>query len=171
MNKVHHIFEEVLESVSVDFFSREDYKKANMKWIKRNWGPSHVEAFLAVTGFHKYVPVFRDNGIDGRNLLKLHSPATLTQYLEIPADDAEHLAQVFSSNTAPTLLQHSSNTPPTPLQHRSNTAPTPLAGHRRTWRPKQCGHSVSHCGGGRERAGAQVHCWRRRLGGVREARS
>ena len=97
------------------FFSKEDYKKANMKWIKKNWGPSHVEAFLTVTGFHEYLPVFRDNGIDGRNLLKLHAPTTLTQYLDIPAGDAERLAQVCPSSIPPTSLQHSSDAPPTPL--------------------------------------------------------
>ena len=96
-NKVHQIFEEVLESVTVEFFSKADYKKANMKWIKKNWGPSHVEAFLTVAGFHEYMPIFRDNGIDGRNLLKLHAAETLTQYLNIPQDDAERLAAAITS--------------------------------------------------------------------------
>ena len=34
-NRVHQIFDEVLETVTIDFFSRADYKKANQKWTVR----------------------------------------------------------------------------------------------------------------------------------------
>ncbi len=96
-NKVHQLYEDIQENVSIEFFGKEDYKRANQKWIKKNWGPSHVETFLAVSDFHEYVSIFRDNGIDGRNLLKLTQSETLVSYLKIPVADAVKIAAAIST--------------------------------------------------------------------------
>ena len=81
------LFEETRDVVDVSFFGREDYKTANIKWLRRHWDSRHVQAFVEIVGLRALVPHFRSLETSGRTLLSLKTSASLKAYLEEGAEE------------------------------------------------------------------------------------
>jgi hypothetical protein len=78
-NAVYKLFLSIRDTVHITFFSKEEYKQANRKWIRKNWSSMHVEAFLTVSGLPQYSKAFKDKSVEGLALLDLGFKEILMQ--------------------------------------------------------------------------------------------
>jgi len=71
LNQMYKSFHPLRDFIAVTFFSKEDYKSANLLRIRKTWSIDHVEAFLRHVLLDRLVPMFRVNFMTGVMLLKL----------------------------------------------------------------------------------------------------
>ncbi len=91
------LFETTKECVSIEFFGREDYKDTNVKWIRKSWDTRHVQAFLEIIGLRGLVSLFKEQSVNGKQLLAMNTTSLLRTffgdeiYSESVEEDADQL--------------------------------------------------------------------------------
>ena len=91
-NEVYKLFTKIEDTVNITFFSKDEYKIANRKWVRRNWGSLHVHAYLKMIGLAHCCQVFKEKSVEGHALLELGTPEILIQTFWMSSQDATTLA-------------------------------------------------------------------------------
>ena len=95
-NAVYQLFKPLNDVVEIQFFSKSDYKAANVKDLQKNWSMLHVQAFLRVIGMDNLSDIFREKKVDGKFLFKFTVPHTTATLLGISNADASMLCGFVS---------------------------------------------------------------------------
>ena len=95
-NAVYQLFKPINDVAEIQFFSKSDYKTANVKDLQKNWNMLHVQAFLRVIGMDHLSDIFREKKVDGKFLFKFTVPHTTSTLLGISNADASMLCGFVS---------------------------------------------------------------------------